>query len=96
MINFCLVGELSSVMDQNLGEGDLLLRETRCLLPSHAFSALVVDLEQLVDLLKRKSCCLNVEVIDDGHPDEVQYGEDNVKLPADIGNSCGEWLTDIL
>jgi hypothetical protein len=96
MINFCLVGELSSVMDQNLGEGDLLFRETRCLLPSHAFPPLVVDFEQLIDLLKRESCCLNVEVIDDGNPDEVQCGEDNVKLPADIGNSCAKMLMDVL
>jgi hypothetical protein len=90
MINFCLMGELGSVVDQNLGEGDLLLGETRCLLPSHAFSAFVVDLEEFVDLLKREPSCLNVEVIDDGNPDEVQYGEDDVKLPSDIGNSYGQ------
>jgi hypothetical protein len=47
-----------------------------------------VDLKQFVDLLKRESCCLNVEVIDDGHPDKVQYCKDNVELPTDIGNSC--------
>jgi hypothetical protein len=68
-------------VDQNLGEGDLFLGETRCLLPSHAFSAFVVDLEELVDLLKRETCCLNVEVIDDGNPDEVQYFQPILAIP---------------
>lgn len=88
MISFRVVSELSFVVDLNLGEGDVLLRETRCFLPSHAFAPRVVDLKELVDLLKGESCRLDVEVIDDGHPDKIQYSEDDVELPADIGNSC--------
>ena len=96
MINFHLVSELSFVVDLKLGKGDVLLRETRCFLPSHAFAALIVNLKELVDLLKRKSCSLDVKVIDDGHPDEVQYSEDDVELPTDIGNSCVKLLAGVL
>lgn len=52
MINFRVMRELSFVVDLNLGEGDVLLRETRCFLLSHAFASRVVDLKKLVDLLK--------------------------------------------
>jgi hypothetical protein len=49
-----------------------------------------VDLKELVDLLKGEPCRLDVEVIDDGHPDKIQYSEDDVEPPADIGNSCSK------
>jgi hypothetical protein len=96
MINFHAMSEPSFVVDLNLGKGDVFLRETRCLLPSHSFAALVMDLKELVNLLKRKSGSLDVEVIDDGNPDEVQYSEYDVEFPADIGNSCVKLSAGVL
>ena len=76
-------------MDLHLGEGDFLLGQTRRFLPSHALAALILNFEELVDLLQGQTSRLDVEVPDEGHPNDVQHSENDVEFPAEVDNAYG-------
>lgn len=83
------------LMGRYLVLGNFFLCQTCCFLPRHSPAALVMDLEELVDLLQREARRLDIKVPDEGQPSDVQHSEDDIKFPANVGNTCSFLLAYI-